>query len=207
MQRTIEGKTILVVIGSLHKNDIEEILKSEESIEIVQPSNYGKPDAKAIAEAIKREDRLAIATFNLLGLQSKTNNVNWDWLKSLTASLENEGQTPEVNLLKTRLEVLTKQINPQEALKNYQKIYEIVNASEQFTWNGVKDKSRVDSYFDPFGNLSIKQRTQLEVARENYKLNQISVVEDIRKQLKSQLSTTKAQQLETYWNEYLLKMF
>jgi hypothetical protein len=37
---------------------------------------------------------------------------------------------------------------------------------EKFTWTGVKDFSRVDSYFDPFGNLSLAKRIRLELARE-----------------------------------------
>lgn len=200
------GKTVLVVIGSNHKTDIEEILKSEESIEIVQPSSFGRPDTKAIDSAIKREDLFAVAAFNLLSLQSKTNNVNWDWMKRIVARLESEQSTPEVQFLKTRLQILTKQIDSQQALKSYEQIYRTIEADEQLTWNGVKDKSRVDSYIDPFGNLSLKQRALLEMARENSKLSQLSKTEEIRKQLKGQLSIQKAQQLEAYWEEYLVKM-
>jgi hypothetical protein len=36
----------------------------------------------------------------------------------------------------------------------------------------MKDRWRLDSYFDPFGNLSVKQRLQIEIARENSKLKQ-----------------------------------
>src|SRR5262245_65361439 len=34
------GRTVLVVIGSLHKNDIEQVLKAENSVEIIQPSSF-----------------------------------------------------------------------------------------------------------------------------------------------------------------------
>lgn len=198
------GRTVLVVIGSLHKNDLEQIFKDEPTVEIIQPSSFGQPDAESVSRSVKREDLFAIASFNLLGLQSKTGNVNFDWMKRVVVRLENETQTAEVLLLKTRLQVLTKQISAQEALASYKRASEMLKDDEQFTWTGVKDKSRVDSYFDPFGNLSVKQRAQLEAARESYKIQQMSAAEDIRKLLQSQLSTLKAQQLGAYWEDFVI---
>jgi len=201
------GRTVLVVIGSLHKNDIEQVLKAENSVEIIQPSSFGRPDAESIMKAVKREDLLAVAAFNLLGVQSRTGNINWEWLKRTIEGLGIGPSTAETLLLKTRLQVLTKQISSQQALDGYTKVYEMAEASEQFTWTGVKDRSRVDSYFDPFGNLSVKQRAQLEMARENFKLMRASQVEEARRQLQSQLSPTKAHQLAAYWEEYVARMF
>lgn len=199
------GKTVLVIIGSLHKNDIEQILKGETGIEIIQPSSFGRPDAATVRNEVRREDLLAIAIFNLLGVQTKTGSANWEWLKRTIEDLENNALTPEVLLLKTRLQVLTKQISSQQALGNYRRAYEMAGATEQFTWTGVKDRSRLDSYFDPFGNLSVKQRAQLEMARESSKMKQSSSVEEALRQLQSELPTLKSQQLAVYWEEYVLK--
>lgn len=201
------GRTVLVVIGSLHKNDIEQVLKDEPTVEVVQPSSFGYPDAQSAARNVKHEDLFAISSFNLLGVQSGTGNINFDWMKRTITRLESEAQTTEVLLLKTRLQVLTKRASAQEALTNYGRAAEAAKADEQFTWTGVKDKSRLDSYFDPFGNLSVKQRAQLEMARESYKLKQTTTAEEERKQLQSQLSSLKAQQLTAYWDEFVLKMF
>ncbi|MEO8071755.1 MAG: hypothetical protein ABI686_00765 [Acidobacteriota bacterium] len=204
--KAYRGQTVLVVVGSLHKNDIEQILKDDSTIEIVQPSSFGHPDTKSIAKAIKREDLLAIATFNLLGVQSKTGNINWDWMNRILKDLEKEKETAETLLLKTRWQVLTKRITAQEALSSYQRASDLAKSDEQFTWTGVKDRSRIDSYFDPFGNLSIGQRAEIEMARENNKLKRLSAVEESRKRLMSQLSELKIQQLAAYWDEYILKM-
>lgn len=38
------GKTLLIVVGHMHKPDIEDMLNSEEYIEIIQPSVYGYPE-------------------------------------------------------------------------------------------------------------------------------------------------------------------
>lgn len=200
------GRTVLVVIGSLHKNDIEQILKDEPTVEIVQPSAFGHPDAQSVAHNVKREDLFAAASFNLLGVQSATSNVNFDWMKRIITRLESEAQTAEVLLLKTRLQVLTKQVSAREALASYRRAAEMAKDDEQFTWTGVKDKSRLDSYFDPFGNLSVRQRAQLEMARESYKLKQTLTAEEMRKQLQSQLSILKVHQLAAYWDEFVLKI-
>ena len=45
------------------------------------------------------------------------------------------------------------------------------------------------------------------MARESYKLKQTTTAEEERKQLQSQLSLLKAQQLAAYWDEFVLKMF
>ncbi len=92
-------------------------------------------------------------------------------------------------------------------MASYKRAGETAKAEEQFTWTGVNDKSRLDSYFDPFGNLSVRQRARLEMARESYKLKQTSSTEEMRKQLQSQLSTLKAQQLAAYWDEFVLKIY
>jgi len=56
-------------------------------------------------------------------------------------------------LLKTRLQVLTQEISPHEALENYRRAHEVAATNEQFSWTGVKDRFRVHSYFDPFGKF------------------------------------------------------
>lgn len=200
-----QGKTVLVIVGSLHKNDIEQILKSEQSLEIIQPSAFGQPTETEVLDFTKPDDLFAVVSFNLLGTQSKTGNVNWNWMKRVVQSLETKGSSAETIFFKVRLQVLTNQMTPQVALESYRQISQTVGENQSFTWTGVKDKSRIDSYFDPFGNLSIKQRAQLEMARENAKLTQMSAVEEIRHDLTAHLSATKAQQLAAYWEEYVLK--
>jgi hypothetical protein len=44
------------------------------------------------------------------------------------------------------------------------------------------------------------------MARESHKLKQMSAVEEARRQLQSQLSTLKSQQLAAYWEEFVLRI-
>ncbi|MEO8453505.1 MAG: hypothetical protein ABI647_27220, partial [Gemmatimonadota bacterium] len=48
---SVPGRTLLVVIGSMHKDEVERILAADPSIEVVQPSTIGAPDPAAVAAA------------------------------------------------------------------------------------------------------------------------------------------------------------
>jgi hypothetical protein len=75
------GGTVVLVVGEFHKRDIEAILAGDPAIELVQPSTVGEPTADEVARHDRREYRLAIAAFNLLGVQAQTGNVDFAWLR------------------------------------------------------------------------------------------------------------------------------
>lgn len=199
------GRTLLVQIGANHKDDIERILAGHPSLEIVQPSSYGEPSAEEIERAVRREDLLAIASFNLLGVQARTGNIDWEWLRRVLGRLEREGSTPETRLLSTRLAVLTGALGAEAAIERYRRIQTEAGDSLAFTWTGVKDPSRVDSYFDPFGNLTLGQRAALEIAREHYRLGQDQAGDAIRRELVAALPAEKSLQLLAYWPEHVVR--
>ena len=72
-----------------------------------------------------------------------------------------------------------------------------------FTWTGAKDVARLDTFFDPFGNLTVRQRLMIEIGRELYGLRRRKAAEEMRAKLASELTATKRAQLEVYWNNYL----
>lgn len=61
------GQTFLIVVGHMHKNDLENILSDVPFIEIAQPSEYGYPSKQEISNHIIEADLFAICLFNLLG--------------------------------------------------------------------------------------------------------------------------------------------
>jgi hypothetical protein len=79
---------------------------------------------------------------------------------------------------------------------------------ERFTYTGVKDAARIDSFYDPFGNLSIEQRARLEIARESYKGGRVEAAEGMRTHLLTSagLSVLQRHQLEAYWDAYVVRM-
>src|SRR5437588_8449045 len=88
--RTHPGATMLIVIGQMHKEDIEGILGAAPEVAIIQPSSFGYPSPEAVAAATTRADLCAIASFNLLGVQSKVGPVAWEWLQRVVARLEGQ---------------------------------------------------------------------------------------------------------------------
>lgn len=192
------GGTVVLVVGEFHKRDIEAILAGDPAIELVQPSAVGEPAADEVVQHDRREYRLAIATFNLLGVQAKTGNVDFSWLREVVGQLEKQDDTPEVQLLAARLALLEGRIDAKQAIARYERIAR-VDGDPPFTWNGVKDRARIDSYFDPFGNLDVRRRALLEAAREWYRLGDTRKGDALLAQVAADLSPRKRTQLEGYW--------
>lgn len=199
-----KGGTVLVVVGHMHKPDIERILASDPTIKLVNPTDYGMPTEQQIASQEITADHLAVATFNLLGLQAQSDVIDLDYLTAVIAQLSTaQPDSTEVALFKIRLKILKGQLAPLQAIAAYQAIQPKLNADDTFSWTGVTEKHRLDSFFDPFGNLTIAQRIRLEIAREQAKLGNTEQVTAEKQQLETELSATKAAQLAIYWPRYI----
>lgn len=199
------GQTILVLIGGFHKPDIENILMDNEEMELIQPSTY---KISGDQQQLQSADLFAIATYNLLGIQPKYGTVDWDWVDGILKQLENIHVTDEVALLRTRYQVLTNKITTKKAIETYKKIGKTLSDEQKLTFNGVKYLHRIDSYFDPFGYMSVKQRIALELAREYYKLKLNHRSKEIKEHLLSDqhLSFIQKAQIEGYWDQYVIGM-
>jgi hypothetical protein len=199
--RQHRGGVLLVVVGSMHKDDLERVLVDEPGIAILQPSTFGEPTEAEVRRGVRASDRFAIATFNLLGLQSGV-AVDWAWLRRIVGEL---GATShETQLFAIRLDYLTQKLAPTDALARLEALERATGPAEAFHWTGVKDRARIDSPFDPFGNLTVKQRTQVEIARLAHRLGKDARVQAIVDQLSGQLTALQAAQLRSYWKPYVL---
>jgi hypothetical protein len=197
--RQWRGGTVLVVVGEFHKRDIEAILADDPAIALVPASSFGVPAAVEVARATTRAHRVAIASFNLLGTQAATGNVDWPWIGRVLDALEDERRDPETTLLRTRHARLTGAIDGASALERYAAIAADPDARRDFTWDGVLDQTRVDSYFDPYGNLRIDQRARLELAREARDAGDAARAGNALATLRSELTPRQVRQLDAYW--------
>jgi len=191
------GGTVLVVVGEFHKYDIEAILASKSGIEVIQPSQIGLPSVEQVAAHHQRDYYLAIARFNLLGAQAATGNVDWDWIGRVLDALT-QSDDAEVALLRTRYARLRGTMSRENAIAAYREIANRAGTSQLAGWDGVLDRQRVDSYFDPFGNLRIDQRARVELARELGN-GEADATETIRAALHKELTPRQARQFDAYW--------
>ena len=196
------GGKILVIIGAMHKDDMQNILADEHGVRVVSPEHFGYPGTAQIEAQVRTADLAAIATFNLLGAQAQSGNVDWAWLRQVVKRLQSRQPGPESQLLRTRLDVLTGAIEPSDAVERYRAI-QADAGDASFTWTGVLDHRRVDSFADPFGDLSVQQRAKLEEGRELFKLGNRQAATAIRDQLAADLTPLKAGQLRAYWPDWL----
>ncbi|MDT3454363.1 hypothetical protein ROV96_09965 [Stenotrophomonas pavanii] len=196
------GGTIVVVVGEFHKRDMEAVLSDDNSILLVQPTAIGRPSDAQRAAANRDAYRYAIASFNLLGVQAGTGNINYAFVDEAVAALAQSTPSAEVDLYRTRLDLLRKRITSEQAVERYRTIA-IAAGDARFSWTGVSDNQRVDSYFDPFGNLSVRQRALLEAARELGGSTRMVEAEAIGGTIANELDPAKSRQFQAYFERYI----
>jgi hypothetical protein len=200
------GQSVLVVIGSMHKDDIEHILAQDASLRIVQPSSYGAPSASDADARLQDTDFAAILSFNLLGVQALEGPVDWPWVgEVLERFAHRHPNAPELPLLRERYAVLTRSVPATEAAAAYERLATSTDSLAEFTFTGVEDVRRLDSYFDPFGNLGVRQRALLEAGREWSRAVQPGRAAQLRAQLTATgtWSLLRRAQLTAYWDRYI----
>jgi len=199
-------QTVLVVVGSMHKDDIEHVLAQDANVRIVQPSSYGAPSAADADARLEDADLAAIASFNLLGVQPLEGPVDWAWVGEVLERLSRKHpNAPELPLFRERYAVLTRGVPAAEAAAAYERLAASTDSLAQFTFAGVEDVRRLDSYFDPFGNLGVRQRALLEAAREWSRAGQPARAAQLRAQLTATgtWSLLRRAQLAAYWDRYI----
>src|SRR3546814_15677783 len=94
-------------------------------------------------------------------MQSRGEAVDLAWMEDVIDQLQRQQPGAETRLLATRLAEIQGRMSPEQALSGH-----LANAGEagerRFTWAGVKDRKRNDSYLDPFGNHTKAQPARLE---------------------------------------------
>ena len=198
------GGRIMVLVGAFHKRDIDQILAADSNINVVQPSTIGAPTPDEVALARLPEFDFAIASFNILGVQSRVGKTDGVWLGTVLERIRKLPITPEADLISTRALVLAGKIDAATALTIYESVAKKAR-DERFTWDPVKFRDRIDSYSDPFGNLNVRQRARLEQARELLRLNRAAEAQVIKTKLRGELAFTQRVQLDAYWDEFVAR--
>ncbi|MFL5615051.1 MAG: hypothetical protein ACJ796_15405 [Gemmatimonadaceae bacterium] len=206
--RAHAGQTVLVVVGAMHKEDIELILGGSPALRIVQPSGYGFPTAADAIAHVERGDLAAILSFNLLGVQSEGGPVDWPWVDQVLARFTSgQPATADITLLQTRHDVLTHRLPGDAAAAAYERLASSADTMAAFTFTGVEDVRRVDSYYDPFGNLRVRQRAMIEAAREWVRAGQPDRARHLHEQLieSRKWSALQEAELAVYWDRYIMR--
>jgi hypothetical protein len=197
------GGTVLVVIGEFHKWDIERTLAHDPAIRFVQPKDVFTPDEHKADALTTPAQRVAILNFNLLGLQSANGNVDWDWIREELAALPPSEPEAERELFAIRLDQLTHKIAPETAIARYRALIAKTPDDLRFSWTGTNDPTRLDSYFDPFGNLTVRQRAKLELARAQAEVGQVAAAKAGFDDLLRTFNAQQGFQARTYAPLYL----
>lgn len=198
-----EQDTLLVVIGSLHKADIEAIL-SGAGYTIINSARFGVIAPEEIKRNYTTLDAFAIASFNLLGVQSRNNVTDHPFLQEAINHIKTVA-SPEAQFFATKYQLFTKKITAKEAIVQYNALLKTLPKTTVFTWTGVKNRARLDSYVDPFGNMTLWQRLHLELAREYFKTGDRANYTKEQNLLLAELQGLKKAMLISYMPLYIEK--
>lgn len=200
--RQYKGKTLLIIVGHMHKPDIEGLLKSKDDIEIIHPSYYGYPSELEISNHQRLNDFYAIANFNLLGVQSRHETKN-KWLQEVITKLNQHSSSIETKLFTTLFNL--PKYPSEKLIEIYSKLVKDITSSTNFTYTDVKFKDRIDSYFDPFGNLDLKSYLFLLIGKEYINLNNKKEALKYKNLIRNDgnLDLQQKMQFELYWEVFI----
>ena len=193
--------TLLVVIGDLHKEDLERNLAGA-GYNIISPARFGPVTKEEIKRNFEPNDAFAIASFNLLGVQARTKVTDNELLGEAIQHIKGVN-SPEAQFFELKYLLHTKKIAPAEVIKRYGTLLQNLRKDARFTWTGVKHASRLDNYFDPFGNMTLWQRIHLELAREYYTVGDLQNYKKEKEILMGELQGLKKAMLISYWPAYI----
>ncbi|WP_417882511.1 hypothetical protein [Xanthomarina gelatinilytica] len=198
-----ENNTVLVIVGALHKNEIEEIIQGN-GFTLISPKSFGAFIETEINDNFIKKDAYKILNFNLLGMQANIGNPNMKLVKFAFDKII-EDENTERKLYKIKYNLLLNKIDSESAIKKYKRLIEDSQPQKNFNWTGVKDRSRIDSYFDPFGNLNLNQRIRLELAREYLNTSNKKLYNKTKNELINKFKGLKKNMLMSYIETYLEK--
>lgn len=198
-----ENDTVLVVIGAMHKYDIEKNLEGN-GFTLIKPKSYGTINTTEIDDNFDKKDAYAILNFNLLGMQYNLSKPNLELVEYAFDKIRNDTNS-EKELYAIKFDLLNNNINSKSAIKRYKKLLDNPQSKNNFVWTGVKYKDRIDSYFDPFGNMTLNQRIRLELAREYLNISEDNLFEKTRDTLVNEFNGLKKNLLISYLETYLEK--
>nr|PZN37989.1 MAG: hypothetical protein DIU70_11640 [Bacillota bacterium] len=95
MARAYPGGRVVVLVGALHKPDLDTFLATVPGIVVRQASEWGTPSAEEVAAEVRRPDLLAILWFNLAGKRADLHPDKVDLVRMDELLRRLEGETPE----------------------------------------------------------------------------------------------------------------
>lgn len=168
--RQYPGKTLLVVVGWMHKPDLESLLSKPQGIGggevVIVPSN--RYDPGSVAASYKRltaTDCSAIYSVNLLSGTVPAKWRNMSWLESIATRCRAKLPHDEFVFYSDLLQHAAGKVGKLELESRLRRLLPAVAAGVQFTWQAAGSKRRLDTVYDPFGRLGLHQRIALRLVR------------------------------------------
>lgn len=166
--RQFAGKRVLLVVGWMHKPDLEGLLAKPQMEEVVnltlQPSD--SIPAAGLDESYRyltATDCSAIYSVNLVSGSVPRRDLKPGWLKGISATCRNLLPPSEFAFFSDYLNEAAGAISERQLAIRLRALLASVPSATQFTWSASAGDGRLETVYDPFGTLDLHQRILLAI--------------------------------------------
>jgi len=193
------GKRIVVVVGYMHQPDLERVLASSEVVRLISPSEFSVPEAQTLKQYERNEDLYAIAWANLFSTHSELHGFDTEWIKNVLHEIKGLDEGSEYKILKLKYEQrLSAEVSVSQLI-SWISLAESISLNDEPSWRGGISETRVDSDFEPFSALSLRQRAFHEAAIVACKLRELDELPQLKNQVIKTLSEERVKHYLEYW--------
>lgn len=206
--RQFPGKRILLVVGWMHKPDLEGLLSKPQTADAVQLTV--QPSSSIAAAAVEdsykyltARDCSAIYSVNLISGAVPTRDLELGWLKEISRTCGTLLPRQEFAFFSDYLTRASGALTKAQLATRLRALRASVPPNTPFTWSASAGDDRLETAYDPFGTLDLHQRILLGIVQldGSFRGNRFSVAgrdEALYQELLDSLSFVKRRQLIGY---------
>lgn len=196
------GGTLVVVVGAMHQPDLESLLGRLPGISLVAASTFGHPTQDEMERQETASDLIATAWATLFSVHARREPPDHSWVARVVDRLEGTVPAEELAILRLHLDEFTGRTTPEMALDRWLDLGSTTPAAAGPSWTGRVDAPRIDSDFDAFAGLTLRQRALHEASRAARGLGRDANAAALRDQVAAELSDIARVQYLAYWERF-----
>jgi hypothetical protein len=192
----------VVIVGAMHQPDLEEQLARAPGVALVAASTFGLPSEDEARQRETVADLVAMAWATLFSAHARQDPPDASWVARLVQQLEGNVSDAELAVLRLRLEESRGSSGPDRAYEQWRRLADATSPTARPSWTGRVDAPRIDSDFDAFAGLTLRQRALHEASRAASAAGRAADAVTHRDRVAAELPDIARLQYLSYWEQF-----